>query len=395
MTIITNKIAKNGNVNVYTNGKRNSLERLAKEIADATIPADSIMISGEKGNFSFAGMTEKISEYTGDVLTRTYTFKTLDGATVSKEIGAETPAYVAYREIIKTICNIPCGSAKYTPAPKEAELKEWNRRFDLTFQAECLAEDIKDTEYRLADPAFNTLDSSMLEYKAELQAECDTLKAEYAAVIADNPDVFNQKDKAEVDEEEYAISPEALDIATNAEIELANQTVTNEINNAETDGSEDDSDDNDEVFSLLPAIDELNDVEDTESNGKFIATQITFPNGYEGEPTRQVSATFDNLEDAARFIANDYPIIEGNNFPQAAYPDAYFGGIFFAGWRIEQGGKTLCKCDWLGNVEGDKSVDGLVTKFIGANDHFIIPDRGAFLEGNAVEFLRGRFVPPA
>lgn len=120
MTIET-KIAKNGNVNLYTDGKRNNLERLAKEIAAATIPADSIMISGEKGNFTFAGMTKKINEYTGNVFTCTYTFKTLDGATVSEEIGAQTPAFVAFREIIKTICNIPYGSAQYTPAPKEDE----------------------------------------------------------------------------------------------------------------------------------------------------------------------------------------------------------------------------------------------------------------------------------
>ena len=170
-----------------------------------------------------------------------------------------------------------------------------------------------------------------------------------------------ETDDSEVDAEEYAISPEALDVATNAEIELANQIVTNEINNAETDDSED----------------------DTESDCKFVATQITFPNGYEGEPTVEVSATFDNLDDAARFIADDNPIIRDGKSPRRAYADYYFGGIFFAGWKIERDGKILCEVDFLGNTHGDNEIDSLVCKYCDENDNFIIPDVPGFLDAES------------
>ena len=277
---ITTKIAKDGRVNLYTDGKRNRLERLAKEIAAATIPADTITIASEKGNFTFAGITEEKSEFTGKVVTRTYTFKNLDGATFSMEIGAATPAFVAYREIIKSICDIPFGTAKYTMSPKEAELAEWNRRFELTCQAEYLAEEIKYTEYKLADPAFNTLDSSMLEYKAELQAEVDTLKVEYAAIIENNPDIFNKENEAETPEEaeaatveveEYAVSTEAQEAATEAEIELA-QAQTAPTVEVETDGSEEDGDI--EIPAVIPTDEDDTEDELIDPPNEFLLERI-------------------------------------------------------------------------------------------------------------------------
>lgn len=129
----------------------------------------------------------------------------------------------------------------------------------------------------------------------------------------------------------------------------------------------------------------------------FVATQITFPNGLEGEPTRELSQAFVNLDDAAKFIADDYPIID----LKPAYPGAYFGGIFFAGWRIEHNGKILCSCDWLGNTHGDEATVSLVNKFIDENDEFILPALPGFLAPEAqddceefspkVEIVKGLF----
>ncbi|MBR4031099.1 MAG: hypothetical protein IKJ07_00005, partial [Clostridia bacterium] len=112
---------------------------------------------------------------------------------------------------------------------------------------------------------------------------------------------------------------------------------------------------------------------------KFTATQITFPNGYEGEPTVEVSRTFDNLDDAARFIADDNPII-GDTLAtlKPAYDGYYFGSVYFAGWRITRGGKTLCEVDFLGNTHGDEEIDKLVCKYFDENDQFIIPDVPGF-----------------
>lgn len=118
---------------------------------------------------------------------------------------------------------------------------------------------------------------------------------------------------------------------------------------------------------------------------KFIATQITFPNGHEGEPTVEVSQTFDNLDDAAKFIADDYPVIDDGTLGslRAAYHDSYFGGIFFAGWRIEHGGKELASVDYLGYSHGDEEAVSLVDKYINENDEFIIPDLPGFLAPEA------------
>lgn len=112
---------------------------------------------------------------------------------------------------------------------------------------------------------------------------------------------------------------------------------------------------------------------------KFTATQITFPNGYEGEPTVEVSRAFDNLDDAARFIADDNPII-GDTLAtlKPAYDGYYFGSVYFAGWRITRGGKTLCEVDFLGNTHGDEEIDNLVCKYFDENDQFIIPDVPGF-----------------
>lgn len=105
---------------------------------------------------------------------------------------------------------------------------------------------------------------------------------------------------------------------------------------------------------------------------KYVATQITFPTGHEGEPTREVSKTFDNLDDAAKFIADDNPFIEtATGCPTFAYDDGYFGGVYWAGYRIETtDGKILVEAD-IYEVKGDESIDRLVIKYINDNDNTV------------------------
>lgn len=114
---------------------------------------------------------------------------------------------------------------------------------------------------------------------------------------------------------------------------------------------------------------------------RYVATQITYPNGHEGEPTREVSKTFDNLDDAAKFIADDNPFIETETgCRKFAYNGYYFGGVHWAGYRIETtDGKILVEAD-IYEVKGDESIDDLVCKYIDANDNFIIPDVPVYLE---------------
>lgn len=105
---------------------------------------------------------------------------------------------------------------------------------------------------------------------------------------------------------------------------------------------------------------------------KYVATQITFPTGHEGEPTREVSKTFDNLDDAAKFIADDNPYIEtATGYRTFAYDDGYFGGVYWAGYRIETtDGKILVEAD-IYEVKGDESIDRLVIKYINDNDNTV------------------------
>lgn len=112
--------------------------------------------------------------------------------------------------------------------------------------------------------------------------------------------------------------------------------------------------------------------EEPAENVKYVATQITYPNGHEGEPTREVSKTFDNLDDAARFIADDNPFIETETgFHTFAYDDGYFGGVYWAGYRIETtDGKILVEAD-IYEVKGDESIDRLVIKYINDNDNTV------------------------
>ena len=102
---------------------------------------------------------------------------------------------------------------------------------------------------------------------------------------------------------------------------------------------------------------------------QYIATQITYPNGHEGEPTREVSKTFYYLDDAAKFIANDNPFIEAETgYSTLAYDGYYFGGVYWAGWKIEAtDGRLICRADNDG-VYGDQNICALVDKYIDANE---------------------------
>lgn len=91
---------------------------------------------------------------------------------------------------------------------------------------------------------------------------------------------------AEADINDYAVTTGAQEVAIAAEIEQAAMTAN------ETDGSEDDNDD-DEVFSLLPNIDDLNDVDDN----------ITVIKSSDGMPT-VFEFTRDGNEIKTVFVAN-------------------------------------------------------------------------------------------
>ena len=111
---------------------------------------------------------------------------------------------------------------------------------------------------------------------------------------------------------------------------------------------------------LTVGIEKRNDVEDEQI--KFVATQLTFPNGNETDSVREYSKTFNTIEEAAVFIADDNPFDETTC--ALAYEDSYFGGIWFAGWRIEDNnGNILYNVDYMGNEQGDETIRELVDKY--------------------------------
>lgn len=118
MKTIETKKAASGRHTLTVDGKRTALERLAKEVSEN--PFDFTIV-GALGSFTFTQKTAVKGYCEYDIREYIYTFTNEDGAIVSTTLNfgtVEKAEFIAYREAIKFICDIPYGIAKFTPAPE-------------------------------------------------------------------------------------------------------------------------------------------------------------------------------------------------------------------------------------------------------------------------------------
>lgn len=130
---VTTKIAKNGAVNLYVDDKRAALERTAKEMTSnpaefeiiGSQHAEPNRILGKIGTFNFNGITAKRDRYGSLTGVTVYEFANENGDTVTMERAEKLPEFVIFREVIKTVCGIPYGIAKFTAADTDAKVEDY------------------------------------------------------------------------------------------------------------------------------------------------------------------------------------------------------------------------------------------------------------------------------
>ena len=248
-------------------------------------------------------------------------------------------AGASFEEFMASLAGMTVEEYKRQREKKRAEQEEKERRYKIKDWAESLEYKIAQKEQDLKAEYFSMYpdDTSVQDYKAELEGERDVLKAELTKLKADNPDVFNQDTAPAADKQNsHREKPQQNSASTFGQPD-AKETDGSEEDSGEefiavipTDGSEDDDDeliDLPEGETLTPIIPtdppQLNSVVDSEViSGEVIAADVDSENKKSTTlSTSQIDTPVDRLVAKENIdMPVDNLIIEGTAAPKKFLP---------------------------------------------------------------------------